>query len=74
MRGLGVWRYRSFASSWWFFLPGVYPASFQEFTLGSTLSTSSLYSSYWNPAIFFLTDDVCAENVKRVVDVNGSDI
>jgi hypothetical protein len=31
-----------FASSWWFFLSGVSPASFQEFTLGSTLSASSL--------------------------------
>jgi hypothetical protein len=27
MRGLGVWRSRSFASSWWYFLPGVSPAS-----------------------------------------------
>jgi hypothetical protein len=27
---------------WWFFLPGVSPVSLQEFTLGSTLSTSSL--------------------------------
>jgi hypothetical protein len=42
MHGLGVWRCQSFASSWWFFLIGVSPASFQEFTLGSTLSASSL--------------------------------
>jgi hypothetical protein len=42
MHRLGVWRYQSFASSWWFFLPGVSPASLQEFTLGSTLSASSL--------------------------------
>jgi hypothetical protein len=38
---LGVWKCRSFASSWWFFLPGVSPASLQEFTLGNTLSASS---------------------------------
>jgi hypothetical protein len=36
----GVWR--SFASSLWFFLSGVSPASLQDFTLGSTLSASSL--------------------------------
>jgi hypothetical protein len=46
--GLGVWRWWSFASSWWFFLPGVSPASLQEFTLGSTLSASSLYSPSGN--------------------------
>jgi hypothetical protein len=40
--GLGVWRCWSFASSWWFFLLGVSTASLQEFTLGSTLSASSL--------------------------------
>jgi hypothetical protein len=39
---LGVWRCQSFASFWWFFLPGVSPVSLQEFTLGSTLSASSL--------------------------------
>jgi hypothetical protein len=39
---LGVWRFWSFAYSWWFFLPGVSPASLQEFTLGSKLSASSL--------------------------------
>jgi hypothetical protein len=38
----GVWRCRSFASSWWFFLLDVSPASLQEFTLGSMLSASSL--------------------------------
>jgi hypothetical protein len=42
MHGLGVWRCWSFASSWWFFLQGVSPASLQDFTLGSTLSASSL--------------------------------
>jgi hypothetical protein len=42
MSRLGVWRSRSFACSWWFFSPGVSPASLQEFTLGSTLSASSL--------------------------------
>jgi hypothetical protein len=42
MCGLGVWRCWSFASSWLFFLPGVAPVSLQEFTLGSTLSASSL--------------------------------
>jgi hypothetical protein len=39
---LGVWRCWSFASSWWFFLQGVSPASLQDFTLGSMLSASSL--------------------------------
>jgi hypothetical protein len=38
---LVVWRCWSFAS-WWFFLQGVSPVSLQEFTLGSTLSASSL--------------------------------
>jgi hypothetical protein len=42
MHGLGVWRSWGFASSWWFFLPGVSPASLQDFTLGSMLSASSL--------------------------------
>jgi hypothetical protein len=42
MRGLGVWRSRSFASSWWCFLQSVSLASLQDFTLGSTLSASSL--------------------------------
>jgi hypothetical protein len=42
VRGLGVWRSWSFASSWWIFLPGVSPASLQDFTLGSMLSASSL--------------------------------
>jgi hypothetical protein len=42
MRRLRVRRCWSFASSWWFFLSGVSPASLQEFTLGSTLSASSL--------------------------------
>jgi hypothetical protein len=39
---LGVWRCWSFASSWWFFLPGVSPASLQGFSLGSMLSACSL--------------------------------
>jgi hypothetical protein len=42
VHGLGVWRCRSFAVSWWFFLPGVSPVSIQEFTLGSMLPASSL--------------------------------
>jgi hypothetical protein len=42
MRGLRVWRSRSFASSWWLFLPGISPASLQDFTLGSTFSAYSL--------------------------------
>jgi hypothetical protein len=42
MCGLRVWRCQSFASSWWFFLPGISAASLQDFTLGSTLSVSSL--------------------------------
>jgi hypothetical protein len=42
MHGLGVWRCRSFASSWWFFLQSVSPASLQYFTLGSMSSASSL--------------------------------
>jgi hypothetical protein len=33
MGGLGVWRSRSFTSSWWFFLQGVSPASLHDFTL-----------------------------------------
>jgi hypothetical protein len=37
MHGLGVWRSQSFASSQWFFLLGVSPASLQDFTLGSML-------------------------------------
>jgi hypothetical protein len=41
MSRLRVWRCQSFASSWWFFLPGVSPVSLQEFTLGSMLSASS---------------------------------
>jgi hypothetical protein len=39
---LGVWRCGSFASSRWFFLPGVPPASLQDFTLGSMFFGSSL--------------------------------
>jgi hypothetical protein len=42
MRGLGVWRSRSFASSLWFFLYGVSSVSLQDFILGSMLSASSL--------------------------------
>jgi hypothetical protein len=41
MHGLGVWRSWSFASSWWFFLQGVSPASLQDFTLGNSISASS---------------------------------
>jgi hypothetical protein len=37
-----VWRCWRFASSWWFFLQGVSPASLQNFTLGSTISAFSL--------------------------------
>jgi hypothetical protein len=39
--GLRVWRCQCFASLW-FCLPGVSPSSLQKFTLGSTLSASSL--------------------------------
>jgi hypothetical protein len=49
MCGLGVWRCRSFASSWWFLLPGVSPASLQEFTLGSTLSACSHFYIFLLP-------------------------
>jgi hypothetical protein len=42
MRGLGVWKNRGFASSPWFFLQGVSPASLQDFILGSSLSASFL--------------------------------
>jgi hypothetical protein len=42
LRWLGVWRCRSFTSSWWLFLQGVSTASLQDFTLGSMLSASSL--------------------------------
>jgi hypothetical protein len=42
MRGLGVWRSQSFASSLWCFIQSVSPASLQDFTLGSTISASSL--------------------------------
>jgi hypothetical protein len=42
MHGLGMWRSWSFASSWWFFLPGISPVSLQDFTLGSMLSAFSL--------------------------------
>jgi hypothetical protein len=42
MHGLGVWRCQSFVSSQSFFLKSVSPASVQDFTLGSTLSASSL--------------------------------
>jgi hypothetical protein len=37
-----VWRGQSFASSQWFCLQGVSPASLQDFTTGGTLSASSL--------------------------------
>jgi hypothetical protein len=37
-----VWRGHSFASSRWLCLQGVFPASLQDFTLGGTLSASSL--------------------------------
>jgi hypothetical protein len=40
--GLGVWRSQDFASSQWFFLWAVSPASRQDFILGSTLSASFL--------------------------------
>jgi hypothetical protein len=43
-----VRRSQSFASSQWFFLQGVSPASLQDFTLGSTLSASSLKPPSWN--------------------------
>jgi hypothetical protein len=37
-----VWRGQSFATPQWPCLQGVSPASLQDFTLGSTLSASSL--------------------------------
>jgi hypothetical protein len=37
-----VWRHQSFASSQWFCLQCVSPASLQDFTIGGTLSASSL--------------------------------
>jgi hypothetical protein len=40
--GLEVWRCQCFASFWWFSLQGVSPVSLQNFTIGSTLSSSSL--------------------------------
>jgi hypothetical protein len=39
---LEVWRGQSFASSRWFCLQGESPASLQDFTIGGTLSASSL--------------------------------
>jgi hypothetical protein len=39
---LEVWRCQSLASSWWFCLQGVSPASRQDFIIGGTLSASSL--------------------------------
>jgi hypothetical protein len=42
LHSLEVWRSQSFASSRWFFLQGVSPASLQDFTLGGMLSASSL--------------------------------
>jgi hypothetical protein len=41
MHRLKVWRHQSFASSQWFFLYGVSPASLQDFTLGCMFSASS---------------------------------
>jgi hypothetical protein len=38
MHRLRMWRCQSFTSSWWFFLPGVSPASLLEFTLGRMIS------------------------------------
>jgi hypothetical protein len=42
LRRLEVWRGQSFASSQWFCLQGVSPVSLQGFTIGGTLSASSL--------------------------------
>jgi hypothetical protein len=39
---LKVWKGQSFASSQWFCLQGVSPGSLQDFTIGGTLSASSL--------------------------------
>jgi hypothetical protein len=39
---LEVWRGQSFASFWWFCLPGVSPASLQDFAILGMLSASSL--------------------------------
>jgi hypothetical protein len=42
LRRLEVWRGPSFASSRWFFLQDMSPVSLQDFTIGGTLSASSL--------------------------------
>jgi hypothetical protein len=42
LRRLEVWSGQSFASSRWFCLQGVSPVSLQDFTIGGTLSASSL--------------------------------
>jgi hypothetical protein len=42
VRRLEMWRGQSFASSRWFCLQGVSPASLQDFTIGGKLSASSL--------------------------------
>jgi hypothetical protein len=42
LRLLEVWKGQSFASSLWFCLQGVSPESLQDFTIGGTLSASSL--------------------------------
>jgi hypothetical protein len=46
-------RGQSFASSRWFCLQGVSPASLQDFTIGSSLSASSLLPPSWNLSVNF---------------------
>jgi hypothetical protein len=48
---LEVWRGQSFASSQWFWLPGVSPVSLQDFTIRGMLSASSLWPPSWHPPI-----------------------
>jgi hypothetical protein len=44
-----VWRGQSYAFSQWLGLQSVSPASLQDFTIGGSLSASSLYLPSWNP-------------------------
>jgi hypothetical protein len=46
---LEVWRGQSYAFSQWLCLQNVSPASLQDFTIGGSLSASSLYLPSWNP-------------------------
>jgi hypothetical protein len=46
---LEVWRGQSYAFPQWLCLQNVSPASLQDFTIGGSLSASSLYLPSWNP-------------------------